>query len=1046
MQWYGKPVVFNRFLGQVDQDDPTNLPAGLACVCRNTDFTRDSPGVTCAVTRAGLNLAMQGVAKSPSTGGVFFAYTPELPTETRFEMPVLFDLAGNLQREWPVGAGRLNKIPASATFTPPANAHMIATPIANKVAMAFSDLKTAASGWAVLDPKAVQNKAANQLNPGGMKPVGWTWQPLTQVAVGEYCTPPSPVTGNGHTYRCIQAGTTAAAAGSDYFPTAESATFNDGTAVWQEATMVLANRLPTPPAPVLTLQAGTGTFPANQDVYVFLTLVNQQGETVAGVVAMITTTAANQSVLATIPALAALPGWLQELAGQYAVTGANVYEADVAHGSDAPAQSVYEQLAGPFGLGTTAAIAGPVATGVYPPTRNSARITSGQLPTPDVGPVVQRDPLGGTFPAGRDVYIAQAYRTSAGTETPIGPANTIINTVLDDGVEVTLAVPQDPDTGAALYYIPLISIYEADVATGTPAPPASAYRLVGYAPVSSGTITVSATATGTSPQTENQTGPGGAIAADTNTGGLNGGQGYRWGACLWMNANGTVSGFTPASAVSVDIDEDGWELAAFKIPTGPPNVVARLLAFTVADGTQDGPFTWLGLVDLIVPSQNVVYPSTTPSGNINETATAIFDNTTVTAVFNFDDTFLASGNNVDDRTDILPPFQPCRVDYLKSVNSLAFTGVAGYTGGALISIAGDFESVYADTGELPFPSDGYRLYGLTDAYKSVIFALREDGGYTIEPNSGDPATWAVVRRWTEYGPCGFRAWAATGKFIIFVHRSGVYRYDEADPDLMSKEIPREWARVNWEYGHLISVTIDEDTKTVRVLAPVDNSTAPNQEFCLSYLEGWQDPIHFSTFSGKEISMDAARRWSFNDVAAFWCARMDRTLPPGSYQIAGGQDWETQPDSAFGVSQLLYGSAAADGTVQARTPGVYSDNGTGIDWRYEGVSAGMMQAVCKPEGFNLNCQGNGTIYAAFLAARDQIEGPGGRDVGIWMEPIALDPKQKIGITRKCEPAIDEFWRVHFDNNKTPGAWCSLKAMNVYMIPWTGGRGEMEGNAG
>ena len=293
------------------------------------------------------------------------------------------------------------------------------------------------------------------------------------------------------------------------------------------------------------------------------------------------------------------------------------------------------------------------------------------------------------------------------------------------------------------------------------------------------------------------------------------------------------------------------------------------------------------------------------------------------------------------------------------------------------------------------------------------------------------------------GPCGFRAWDATGKLIAFVHRSGLYMYNEADPELLSKEVPRRWSTINWNYAHTIAVTIDEDTRTVRIQAPTGASQVPNQEFVLSYLEGWQDPIHFSTFSGKEISMDAARRWSFNDLAANLCVRMDRTLPPGP-AFLDGPDWETIPDSSYGVSQLLFCSSAADGTIQARTPGVYSDNGTGIDWQYETVCAGMMQAVCKPEGFNLNCAGAGIINTAFLAARDQLEGAQVPRPGVWMEPIELDPSQKIGITRKCEPVIDEFWRVHFDNGRTAGAWCSLKAMNVYLIPFTGGRGQWEGN--
>jgi hypothetical protein len=1014
-------------------------------VCRNTDFTRDSPGVTCAGTRAGINLAMQCVAtdgthsQQPVTGAAFFAFSPELTTQSRFEMPIAFEAGGCLQRENPVGTGRMQKIATGALFVPPANTSMLAVPADNKVWAAFSNLKEAGYGACCIDPNVIQTgvpvaAGISGVNPLGMKPVGWYWQPNTPVLQGEVCCPAAPATGNGHTYQAQNAGTTGAVQPGFSANDPEGKTYNDNGIVWKELTMVMANRIPAPPKPVLTVGGG-GAFPANKDVYVATTLLNNQGESLPSPSAVAADVAAGASVSVAIPALAALPGWESQLAAAYIPTGANVYVASVATGSPAPSLSSYQRFnTSPAALGGNVVVTANGA-GAAPPSSCTARITPGQLPTPDVEPDIERDPAGGAFAAGRDVYVLQTYTNALG-ETKAGPANLVVDTVANDGVQVTVAVPED-ENGNALFSISSVGIYEADVATGQPAPPSTEFSLVGYYQPGATPI-ITGTAAGANPPEANTTGPGGAIVADTATGGANNSQGYRYAALLFMNQNETVSGFTIASVIQYDVDEDGWELAFFNILTGPGNVVARLIAPTTADSSQDGPFNWIGLIDLIAPTQNVVYPMSTPVDGVNESATAILDNVTTSATFNFDDDFLLDSNNVDDRTDILPPFQPVRIDYLKSINSLAFSGVKGYTGGGLISIPGDPESVLADTGTLPFPSDGQRCYGFTDAYKSVIFALREEGGYAVEPNSGNPASWTVVRRWSDVGPCGFRAWDANGKFIIFVHRSGCYKYDESDPDMMSKEVPRQWSTINWAAGHQIAVTIDEDTHTVRIQVPVNGSLVNNQEFCLSYLEGWQNPIHFSTFSGKEISMDAARRWSFNDVAANACIRMNRTLPHGP-AFVDGPDWTTMPDASYRASQLLYCSSGYDGTVQARTPGVYSDNGTGIDWNWESTCAGLMQAVCKPEGYNLNCTGHGLIYSSLLPARVRADGPPDQQqMIIKLVPIALTDGQQQGITRKCPPAINEFWRVRFSNGKQPGAWCSLKQMNVYVIPFTGGR--------
>ena len=185
-----------------------------------------------------------------------------------------------------------------------------------------------------------------------------------------------------------------------------------------------------------------------------------------------------------------------------------------------------------------------------------------------------------------------------------------------------------------------------------------------------GPVIIKATATGPNPPLTNTTGPGGAIVADTATGGANGGQGYRYAACMWINENETFSGFTLASVVNTTIDEDGWEIGVFNVPLGMPNVVGRCIAFSVADSSQAGPFNWIGLVNLQVPSQNVVYPTQTLIDAVEQSATVFLDNTTTQGTFNFTDEYLIAENNVDDRLDVTIPPQGVRVEYLESLQRL----------------------------------------------------------------------------------------------------------------------------------------------------------------------------------------------------------------------------------------------------------------------------------------------------------------------------------------------------------------------------------------
>lgn len=1024
-QFSGVPTTFNRFLGYFDQDDPTNIPIGLAAVCRNADFTASSVD-----TRAGINLTMQGLNKTPITGILGMAYTPETPTDTYFQFPMAFDLKGALQYESPVGSGRMKAFP-EGLFTPPAGMHMLGTSAGNRCYLAFSNLITASSGLAVANPKTLN------LDPYGMKPVGWTWLAAQLVLVGEVATP-TVQGGNGHTYRCIEDGKTGAE--EPVWPTTENGTVVDGTAKWEEYTMVMANRIPPPAAPVLAL--GVGTIPAMVTVYILLTFTNGQGETVGSASSSVTTTAAGQGVTVTLPTLASLAGWMQNLAdtvgAQYAIAGCSIYEASVASGSAAPSQTEYQKVGG-YPLGSVVTVTEAATSEIFPPGANTARITPGQLATPDVEPTITREADAGTFPAGRDVYVLMTYLNGQG-ETPAGPASSIIDTDLDDGIAVTVAAP------AEYPQVRLINIYEADVPTGDPAPASTEFALVGsFEAGTSGLILYSAA--GQAPPTVNTTGPGGNIVADTSTGGINGTQGMRYAALMFMNRNETVSGFTQNSVVSYIVDEDGWEIATFNVATGPANIVGRIVGFTVADGTQDGPFYWNGLVDLEVPSQNVVYPQNYPSDGIDNTATIFLDNVTRFGTFNFTDEYLESDNDVTDRLRVLWPPQAVRIDYLPSVDRMALTGVAGLSGGTEISLGGDYESFYGDTSPVPVSStSGERSWGVVE-FRNVIYLMRERSGVILTPTANDPSTWDAKVRWDSTGPCGPRAFDSVAMFMIYVHESGIYRYVDTAPDLMTKEMPRFWSTINWAAAQTICVTIDEYTHTVRFQFPVNGSPVPNLEVSLSYIEGWQNPVHYSTYSGKEIAMDAARRFSLNDVQAFVCTRLYRTIPQAG-QEGEGEDGASESlpvDQSFFSSQLVYGSSGADGGIHARTPGIFNDNGQGIDFRYRTASAGNMMALSKTEGFTLNAKGNGTIDAAFWAARDMKAAwsPTGKSKSVPIRSFDLVPDQSIGISRKVPTKLNEFWGVEFSNGKRKDVWCSLKFLKVYNIPFADSREEGEG---
>ena len=825
------PHEFTRFGGLVDNDDPTVLPMGVAAVCRNCRFQ-----LTTVATRYGLQTAMQGPNQAPISGLASLIYTPENPGETLFQAPMMFDTDGFLLVERPAGSGTLVRV-QGPLVTIPANAHAIISEAYNRALIAYSDLRTPVA------PLNVYSLQTQQLDPYGQKAIGAPWLASTSYLVGEYVQP-TALGGNGHLYRSLTAGTTQTS--EPAWPLSEAATVTDGGVTWQEQTPVLVNRLPAPQPPQPTRVAAVGAFAAGRDVYLALTYRNAQGESIASAPGILSATALNDAAQFAVPSLAGLPGWMRGLGAAYQPTSCNVYEADVPAGAGTPASGSFA-LVGNFALGATVTVT-TTATGMAPPTANTARVTPGGLPPPPA-PAVERVSSSGSFPAGLDVYVIATFTNSAGETLP-SVAGLLIDTLLNDAVQVPLP--------ATLYQVTGVTLYAAAVATGAAAPASSSYAQVGsFLPLSTATLT--APASGPAPPIANTTGATGSIAPDSGTG-------LRYASLAFTNRNGNLSPTVLAfTSVSVDVPGDGLYMA--NLPIGPGNTLNRTIGFTVADGTSAGPFSYI--------------PTATVSAGVAMTATVIDDNTTTTALFNFSDTFLEAETATDmtDRLRCVQPPAAVDVYYSPSNDRVVLSGVDGYASGHYISLAADAESYYGDTSPIQVANGNGQRCICAREFQGTLFSLKERSGFTISPTATDPSTWSVQQRWEGVGPCGPRAVCVTNEFLFFVHRSGAYAYSpsEPQPKLMTKEIPTIWQTINWDYQHTIWCCVDEENKEIRIGVPVGQATTPNQTLTLNYMEGLSGPIHFSQYAGREVAMGAARKWSVDDVAGNLAVRCERAL-------------------------------------------------------------------------------------------------------------------------------------------------------------------------
>src|SRR5258708_16337176 len=146
----------------------------------------------------------------------------------------------------------------------------------NRGYLAFSDLKNCP-----LANAAVYDLQSNALDPYGVRSCGDRWEARLAYKVGEVITPSTGTAGNGHTYRCTTAGTSQNP-GPPTFPTGDSATLADGTAVFAELTAHAGTVIDFIPTSffVLTSFGSGGTFSARRDVFLGVTIKNGNGESV----------------------------------------------------------------------------------------------------------------------------------------------------------------------------------------------------------------------------------------------------------------------------------------------------------------------------------------------------------------------------------------------------------------------------------------------------------------------------------------------------------------------------------------------------------------------------------------------------------------------------------------------------------------------------------------------------------------------------------------------------------------------------------------------
>lgn len=145
--------------------------------------------------------------------------------------------------------------------------------------------------------------------------------------------------------------------------------------------------------------------------------------------------------------------------------------------------------------------------------------------------------------------------------------------------------------------------------------------------------------------------------------------------------------------------------------------------------------------------------------------------------------------------------------------------------------------------------NGAQTYGTADGemawlgfeWQGRFFVAKDSSLWVTVKSDGSPGSWPVEKVSDLIGVCGRRAIGHGPDFKILVNRGGCWLFQGSavGPDgNVAREIPVEWAAVNWNEAWQIDVAVDDIAQRVYIAVPTGASTFNNALYVLDYSSGF----------------------------------------------------------------------------------------------------------------------------------------------------------------------------------------------------------------
>lgn len=266
-----------------------------------------------------------------------------------------------------------------------------------------------------------------------------------------------------------------------------------------------------------------------------------------------------------------------------------------------------------------------------------------------------------------------------------------------------------------------------------------------------------------------------------------------------------------------------------------------------------------------------------------------------------------------DRCEPFPTLQPVLSTQMKSSYALAP------------------EQFDLQTGVLGPAQNQQPINGALTMY-DLLYCLKERSWYSTSDNGvTEPFKWNWKEVSQKVGTIGINSYDYGEGWALTANREGVFFFEGGEPIKVSQEIQPLWDLINWNSGASIWLRNDPEQKrfTIGVPIPTPNAympefpvnaapTTPNVVLMCNYRElntgammASTGPIR-STFSGRLMSPEPARKWSFWNILCPYSDYIDRS----------DNNWPQ-----------WFGTGYADSKIFALSASTLSDDGNAINSFY-----------------------------------------------------------------------------------------------------------------